>query len=140
MKTIVYIPNVTQVNDIGYQVSIQDIQNIPKGSCNELIVYDCIDYIDIKQKMNLLDVLLSTIRYGGEIVLEGADLEEIARALTCGQISADEARKYLYKGNNIFGCNEVISYIESRGFHIKHKRVNNYVYSIRAERPSPKSN
>lgn len=137
MKTIIFIPNITQVNDIGNQVSVQELQNIPNGSCEELLVYDCVDYIDAKQKGEFLNLLISKIRYGGQIILEGVDLEEISRSLMQGQLTCAEARNFLYRGNNIFSASEVISFLESKKLQIEHKRINNYVYTIRAKRPNP---
>jgi hypothetical protein len=135
MKTIIFIPNITIVNDIGNQVSIQDVNTITDGSCRELILYDCIDYIDHRQKINLLNLLLSKVRYGGELIIEGTDLVEVSRSLIIGQINLDDTRKLLYKANNLSTCEEMSSLLESRGFSIIHRRVNNYVYTIRAKRP-----
>ena len=84
------------------------------------------------------DEIVKKIRYGGRVVFSGVDIFEVARGIIARNIQAQDINQILYlrrcSVSNVFDiCNK----LSSLGLNIVKKRINNYRYTVIAERPSP---
>lgn len=118
------------------KVSLKDCNNIDPSSCTDLFVGDCLDFVDERQK--LFEIILSKIRYGGQITITGLDLVDVGRGLFLGQITPVEANNILYKGR-VSGdtMRGIIEALQHYKFEIVQQRCHNLYYTVTAVRPKP---
>ena len=92
----------------------------------------------MEERNKFVQELVKKIRYGGSITISGSDIYEISRAVMGKNLGLEEAGSLLYDGrysiSNVF---DMSARIQSLGLKLVHKRVNNFKYTIIAERPVP---
>lgn len=85
-----------------------------------------------------LRIINQKLRYGGQLELIGYDFDEISRCYLTGHLTLDQAREKLYNGrNDISSCLEVNFILQSFGLFIIERRINDFMFYVKATRPSP---
>lgn len=116
---------------------------VDDAEIDELVAIDVIDYLPANELDNVLDNWIRKIRHGGSVTVGGVDIREVAKALAFQQIDITTANLLLY-GSQQSPCEyrkatltlqKLIDVFKSRGFKIIQKRLNNYYYHVKAERP-----
>jgi hypothetical protein len=114
------------------------LKNQPDGSLENLNLGHVIDTVPYPERDNVLRGLINKLRYGGTISIEGVDLEEINRAMYQGYLEVNDANGLLYnQRRSASSMNEVISLFHSLNLKVIHKRCNNYLYYVKAQRKEP---
>ncbi len=137
MKIAIYLPGIFEpkANDLE-QVDLSEIGSLDDGAYQEIFVDSCLDFVEERNKF--VQELVKKIRYGGSITISGSDIYEISRAVMGKNLGLEEAGSLLYDGrysiSNVF---DMSARIQSLGLKLVHKRVNNFKYTIIAERPVP---
>ena len=88
----------------------------------------------------VLDLLVSKLRHGGTLIIEGTDLIEIARYVVIGQISSQEAYDKLYNGRmSVCDLVTMSQAVNDRGITLINQKLTEHVYSIVGKRPDAKA-
>ena len=137
MKIALYLPEVFEPQEDGYnQVDISSIGELDDAASEELLVSDNLDFVDDRDAFT--DEIVKKIRYGGKVVFSGVDIFEVARGIIARNIQAQDINQILYlrrcSVSNVF---DICKKLSSLGLKIINKRINNYRYTVIAERPSP---
>jgi hypothetical protein len=126
-----------------YCENIQNLDSVCEdGEAEEIIALDVIDYIDIRNKQNVMDHWIKKVAIDGRIVIGGIEIKEVARNIYLDRLDLEESINLLYGDPNFpfgnrKGClsSEIISnLLQSRGLRIISKKLINYKYCIIAER------
>lgn len=110
---------------------------------DELVATDVIDYLPARQLDDIVDNWIRKIRHGGTIVVGGVDVREVARGVVNQELDLESANRLLYGFQDApweyrkaaLTVQKLIDVFASRGFKILHKRLENYYYQVKAERP-----
>ena len=137
MKIALYLPEVFEPQEDGYnQVDISSIGELDDAAYEEILVSDNLDFVDDRDAFT--DEIVKKIRYGGKVVFSGVDIFEVARGIIARNIQAQDINQILYlrmcSVSNVF---DICKKLSSLGLKIINKRINNYRYTVIAERPSP---
>jgi 2-polyprenyl-3-methyl-5-hydroxy-6-metoxy-1,4-benzoquinol methylase len=137
MKIALYLPEVFEPQEDGYnQVDISSIGELDDAAYEEILVSDNLDFVDDRDAFT--DEIVKKIRYGGKVVFSGVDIFEVARGIIGRNIQAQDINQILYlrrcSVSNVF---DICKKLSSLGLKIINKRINNYRYTVIAERPSP---
>ena len=137
MKIAIYLPGIFEAETDGYeQVDLSEIGNLDDAAYEEIFVDSCLDFI--QQRDDFTQELVKKIRYGGQIIISGSDVYEISRAMMSKNLRLEEANSIMYNGRySISSVLDMVSKLQQLGLTILHKRVNNFKYTIIAERPVP---
>jgi len=109
---------------------LDEINSIVDASAMELDIQKSLEF----STLSLKD-FLKKIHYGGRIYLMGNDLDSIMIAYNQLKITGQQLRELLYNGRQqCFTISEVVGELESNGFKVIEKILNNFQYAIKAER------
>lgn len=140
MKISIYLPGVTGGTawlDGHEEIDLSEIGEVDNASCSEVFVGECLDFIE--QRKDFGNELVKKIAYDGTIIISGADIFEVCRAITTCQIDLAAANEILYKHrcsiSNVF---DVANWIRQAGLKVISQRVESFKYTIIAKRPLPK--
>ena len=137
MKIAIYLPGIFETETDGYeQVDLSEIGSLDDAAYEEIFVDSCLDFI--QQRDDFIKELVKKIRYAGQIIISGSDIYEISRAMMSKNLSLEEANSIMYDGRySISNVSDMVTKLQQLGLTIRHKRVNNFKYTIIAERPAP---
>ena len=137
MKIAIYLPGIFEVETDGYeQVDLSEIGSLDDAAYEEIFVDSCLDFI--QQRDDFTQELVKKIRYGGQLVISGSDIYEISRAMMSKNLGLEEANSIMYDGRySISSVLDMVAKLQKLGLTILRKRVNNFKYTIIAERPTP---
>ena len=140
MKIAIYLPGVFETKTDGYEhVDLSEIGSLDDAAYEEIFVDSCLEYIE--QRDDFIKELVKKIRYAGQIIISGSDVYEISRAMMSKNLSLEETNSILYNGRySISSVLDVVTRLQQLGLNILHKRVNDFKYTIIAERPAPNEN
>lgn len=85
-----------QLNDNVQYVHLTHVQTIDNASCMEIEVGNCLDYV--LERDQLLSIIISKLRYGGIIKLNGTNLEEVMYNASVGKLNTPQVQQWLYSG------------------------------------------
>ena len=143
MKNVsLYIPNIVEPV-AGYEaINVETemaLQTIPDGSCDEIMMIDLLDILDLQTRQNVITVAASKLAYNGTIILNGLDILMIASNLLSQNITIEQINQQIYNGKkSIMSAETSVSILKSLGLKIIQKRLNDNTYSIIAQRiPQP---
>ena len=140
MKIAIYLPGVFETKTDGYeQVDLSEIGSLDDAAYEEIFVDSCLDFIE--QRDDFIKELVKKIRYEGQIVISGSDMYEISRAMMSKALSLEEANSIIYGSRySISSVLDMVAKLQQLGLTVLHKRVNDFKYTIIAERPAPNAN
>lgn len=140
--------NVDPMADPGHpDKTIGDITNlddlVDDAEADEIIALDVIDYVPAPALERVLTNWISKVRHGGTIAIGGVDIMAVARGLVRQEISLTQANVLLYGQQSApweyrkatIDMQTVISTLQKFDFKIIQKRIVNYTYVVKAERP-----
>lgn len=121
-----------------------DVSNLSdyadSGEVMELVVPDALDYFHLGDKEKVLAGWVSLLGHGGEIVIGGLDLDEVALSIYNG-LDTRSANSLLYstqpnlpRRQSLLNIGDVVEILTMMGLHILSKRVQNNQYYVRAVR------
>jgi len=141
MKIAIFIPEVSEVPTEEYDlININDSHLIHDGSCEELFIGDCLDYIT-SGKEEFISAACSKVKYGGRLILTGHDLQEICKAKSAHFIDESKAQSLLYGGKTgLSSASTTVDKISSKSLVNINKRINNFKYTLIFQRPEPNEN
>ena len=137
MKIVIYLPGIFETNEDGYeQIDLSEVASLDDAAYEEILVGDCLDFIEHRDEF--LKELVKKLRYGGKIIVAGADIYEISRAIMNRNLSLEEINSTIYDGRySISSVFDMTRKIQKLGLKPTHKRANDFKYTIIAERPTP---
>tara|TARA_Y100000356_G_C11171422_1_gene241552 strand:- start:331 stop:759 length:429 start_codon:yes stop_codon:yes gene_type:complete len=140
MKIAIYLPGLFETKTDGYEhVDLSEIGGLDDGAYEEIFVDSCLDFIE--QRDDFTKELVKKIRYKGQIIISGSDMYEISRAMVSKTIGLEEANSIIYDGRYSIGSVlDMVAKLQQLGLKVLHKRVNDFKYTIIAERPAPNAN
>lgn len=98
-----------------------DINKIDISSAEEIRVGQLLDNIDNRQEA--INVLISKLRIGGILTLEGIDIIEISKQILLGNISIDIANRLIYERRSMDSLCRSIPVLQNIGCEIIEKRL-----------------
>lgn len=116
------------------RVFITQLNQISQASCTLVHMGNVHDFV--KNDIELMAAVVSKLRYGGNLVIEGTDVLEVAYDIASGALDVNKIQHMLFDGR--FHCRtheDILKLLRSQGLKILSNRLNQYKYSIRAERP-----
>tara|TARA_Y100001938_G_scaffold147611_2_gene229209 strand:- start:2397 stop:2879 length:483 start_codon:yes stop_codon:yes gene_type:complete len=133
-------------NADGKMIIRDSVTNIDKYADNaellELIATDVIDYFPAQETEKIISGWISKIRLGGKIVVGGIDLMEVCKAFSSYSIDNNFANvllhgqqnpQYMIKKSTSMAL-IVASFLQSNGFKVIKKRIENYQMIVEAKR------
>ena len=137
MKIAIYLPGIVEASESNCeQIDVSEVGSLDNAAYEEIFVGTCLDFIE--QRNDFTEELVKKLRYGGKIIVGGSDAYEISRATMTRNINLEEMNSILYGGRySISSVFDMIGRLEQLGLKTIHKRVNNFKYTIIAERPKP---
>lgn len=116
---------------------------VDDAEAEDLIALDVIDFLPSPELDNIIDNWTRKIRHGGTITIGGVDLREVAKAFLDQELTLQDTNQLLY-GSQKAPCEyrkatltlqKMIEVLQFKGFKIIQKRIVNYYYHVKAERP-----
>jgi hypothetical protein len=113
------------------------------AECLSIIAEDIIDYFSSKEVDNIISHWIKKLRHGGKIVIGGIDLIEVSRSFNNKYIDlintnlllfGDQSESWKYR-KSCLTSSELVKGLQGLGLNILKNRINNYKYTIEAERP-----
>tara|TARA_R100000988_G_C3965440_1_gene148528 strand:- start:115 stop:534 length:420 start_codon:yes stop_codon:yes gene_type:complete len=137
MKIALYLPGIVDGSEDGYQyVDLAQVIDIDDGSCEEILLENCLDYVS--QRKDFLSEIVKKVRYGGKIIVSGIDLHQVGRQITNGFITTSNAASVLYdKRQSSSTIDEMQSLLELGSLTIISKQLSDINYTLIAQRGVP---
>lgn len=131
MKLIDVITQEPQAEDEVHYTKLNEVYD---GSCDKLRLYDTPDLVEDRE--NYIKMAASKVSYNGVIELVGVDLLSLAYGITYGHIDTLAAKELLYKKpkRNISTTENTIALLQTLGFTILIKQLQNHLFYIQARR------
>jgi hypothetical protein len=113
------------------------------AECEELIALDVIDFLPSNELDTVIDNWIRKLRHGGSITVGGVDMREVARGLVNQTLTMDRANILLYGAQrqpyeyrkSTLTMQKLLAVFQTRGLKVIQKRLVNYYYHVKAERP-----
>jgi len=136
MKINLYINNVTNTipgyNDIEISTDVA-LNDIPPGSCDEILCRNSLEYVDWKQ---ILPLIISKMAYGSQLIIQGIDLIEVCRDIVFQQTSVADEYEILYgKGRRLITLESLLQFFASTPLKVMQKRIASPEYILVVKRP-----
>ena len=137
MKIALYLPGIVDGSEDGYQyVDLAQVMDIDDGSCEEILLETCLDYVS--QRKDFLSEIVKKLRYGGKIIVSGIDLHQVGREITNGLITTSNAASGLYnKRQSSSTIDEMQALLELGSLTIISKQLSDISYTLIAQRGVP---
>ena len=137
MKIALYLPGIVDGSEDGYQyVDLAQVMDIDDGSCEEILLENCLDYVS--QRKDFLSEIVKKLRYGGKIIVSGLDLHQVGRQITNGFITTSNAASVLYnKRQSSSTIDEMQALLELGSLTIISKQLSDISYTLIAQRGVP---
>ena len=137
MKIALYLPGIVDGSEDGYQyVDLAQVMDIDDGSCEEILLENCLDYVS--QRKDFLSEIVKKLRYGGKIIVSGIDLHQVGRQITNGFITTSNAASVLYnKCQSSSTIDEMQALLELGSLTIISKQLSDISYTLIAQRGVP---
>ena len=137
MKIALYLPGIVDGSEDGYQnVDLAQVMDIDDGSCEEILLENCLDYVS--QRKDFLSEIVKKLRYGGKIIVSGIDLHQVGRQITNGFITTSNAASVLYnKRQSSSTIDEMQALLELGSLTIISKQLSDISYTLIAQRGVP---
>ena len=137
MKIALYLPGIVDGSEDGYQyVDLAQVIDIDNGSCEEILLDNCLDYVS--QRKDFLSEIVKKLRYGGKIIVSGLDLHQVGRQITNGFITTSNAASVLYnKRQSSSTIDEMQALLELGSLTIISKQLSDISYTLIAQRGVP---
>ena len=137
MKIALYLPGIVDGSEDGYQyVDLAQVIDIDDGSCEEILLENCLDYVS--QRKDFLSEIVKKVRYGGKIIVSGIDLHQVGRQIRNGFITTSNAASVLYdKRQSSSTIDEMQSLLELGSLTIISKQLSDINYTLIAQRGVP---
>ena len=137
MKIALYLPGIVDGSEDGYQyVDLAQVMDIDDGSCEEILLENCLDYVS--QRKDFLSEIVKKLRYGGKIIVSGIDLHQVGRQITNGFITTSNAAAVLYdKRQSSSTIDEMQALLELGSLTIISKQLSDISYTLIAQRGVP---
>jgi len=129
--------------DDRIQLDYANIDSICEDAeATEILARDVLDFVDPLKSETIINHWIKKLRKGGQIVIGGVDLEEVAHQVINASLNIAQANQIL-RGDwsqpfNIRRSNVTLEtmadFLQSKGLKILHRRISNHHYSITAER------
>ena len=137
MKIALYLPGIVDGSEDGYQyVDLAQVMDIDDGSCEEILLENCLDYVS--QRKDFLSEIVKKVRYRGKIIVSGIDLHQVGRQITNGFITTSNAASVLYdKRQSSSTIDEMQALLELGSLTIISKQLSDISYTLIAQRGVP---
>ena len=137
MIIALYLPGIVDGSEDGYQyVDLAQVMDIDDGSCEEILLENCLDYVS--QRKDFLSEIVKKLRYGGKIIVSGIDLHQVGRQITNGFITTSNAAAVLYdKRQSSSTIDEMQALLELGSLTIISKQLSDISYTLIAQRGVP---
>lgn len=117
-------------------ISLNDMGQIENGSCLKIRANNILDYVAWKDRQDLLKMLVSKLRFNGELSLNGIDLFSISHYIDTGQLSIEEMNLSLLNGRLSTDCMFMVEKsIKDLGMEIIQSKLDGFVFHILSKRP-----
>ena len=125
-----------QLNDNIQYIHLTHVQTIDNASCMEIEVGSCLDYV--LERDQLLSIIISKLRYGGIVKLDGTNLEEVMYNASVGKLNTPQVQQLLYSGRlSADSYSATIAKLKMAQLTILNDNFGNNQYFITAKRELP---
>lgn len=115
---------------------------VEDSECTELLGVGVLNYVQADNMYDFINTLCRKIRNGGTLVIQGTDILQLSKRYVNGELDTVEFNRYLYgQGRGVWDFNmgmmtlgELESIIVDFGLVVTSKTLNDFTYSISAER------
>lgn len=125
------------IKDDFLPITLDGLAKIENASCTDIRVGQILDLASKREL--LLDSIITKLRYGGSIFIEGLDLIALTDAITFGQFNNVEASQLIYGDNrrSISDFINMVNTLKNKGLNITIKRLDGIFFFVEAERQKP---
>lgn len=107
---------------------VKNIAQYPDQSLDTILIQDLLDYIPENETYDIIKSILSKLKEGGELHVQGTDIKKLGIAIAFDKLPSEEFRKTLYPGKNcIYTMPEVIQILVAVGLNVTIKKYINVV-------------
>ena len=123
------------VEDADYIfITPEDMINVDAASCMHIRLNNTLDLY--QNRVDILKVALSKIRYGGNISISGIDIHILSRFMYDGRYTNAELNSLLFAQTSYSDVHEMIDLLQASGFVIETIRIEDIRYYLQAVRPT----
>ena len=117
---------------------LNQVDKLSNGKFDKVYISDILDFVE-ERKVVLAEVV-KKLRYGGVIEIHGIDIYDLCNGMQYGRVSAEDFNKMVLGKNrrSLDTIYNVVHMLSELGIKVLDKRINNWKYFIRAERPDAK--
>lgn len=113
------------------------------AQATEIIAMDCIDYINLKDKDNVIKNWCKKLAHGGKLTIGGVDFDEVARTWKAGSLPFNQYLDILYghpefpfgSRRGVFTLEAMSHLLRLHGLQIERQQLNQFRYLITGIRP-----
>lgn len=115
-------------------IDVEKLTTITDASCFLINVSNCHDLVNLCYG-EFLPLVISKLKYGGKIIIQGIDLFIVSDAIFTGTMQIEDAQNLLFENKTRCGSgNQIAQILQNLGLKVISHKTTNYLYSITAER------
>jgi hypothetical protein len=111
--------------------------SISNNECESILANDVLDYVMTKDILQIIQLLVSKLRFNGTLVIGGKDLQMFCKHVNNGLINEETAGQIISTCKSLSNYITVRDIMSSMGLKIESIQLNGIHYEITATRPLP---
>jgi|TARA_B100000085_G_scaffold284637_1_gene318248 hypothetical protein len=112
----------------------QEITKIPNNSCESIVAVKVSNRIPAQSMEGFLDLVISKLRLGGEILVSGIEQKVMAKHILNGYLKESQFNEILTFANSMETLSDTVNLLNSKGLKIKTTNMNGIEYEVSATR------
>jgi CTP synthase (UTP-ammonia lyase) len=116
---------------------INDLNNITTHSCEYILGNSVLDDFDISDSDKIVYTLITKLRLGGTLILNGHDINILAKSILNKTIESKTFSDIIKEKRSINTALNVMKMLESNGLKISTVKYSDYIYEIVSIREKP---
>lgn len=120
------------------ELPLETVPDIIPNSCDVIKIGDVLDYVDMKSRRIILMELVTKLRFGGKLYIEGLDITQLAHSIVFGTMSVEEATFQIFNdGKKSASCLfSIVETLEGLGLDIEVSELYGRRLTVVAKRQS----
>lgn len=116
-----------------------EMKDYETNQCTEIFVDNFLELIPVNSTMNALNIWYTKLRKGGQLIVMGTDLVQVAKAVFTKTLKVPQINEILFGRENIqyrscLTLDDVVTLLEHMKLTVVTKRLTDLKYTIVAER------
>lgn len=112
----------------------QEMPDVVDNSCEDIVLNDVVDFVQYSSVGNLLKLVVSKLRTNGRLVLTGADLGLVCRAVVNGEVSPEQYSSLMAGRLSTNFMHIVVESLSNLGLTVQTANSKGIIYEIVATR------